>query len=195
MSDENGSKPAQNGEVKIMHVPTRFAALASRPNGMSRDEALDRADTFIENIEPKYLEWVERDLAKLTEVVDFIHKAKSMSKEDYQSAYRKSNHIRDLGGTFSYDLITVVADSMSELLFRLGEAERYDQAALVAHMNALCLVCSSQFKGVKPDAVGDLIGSLQKLVAKYSDPDAELKEAEQRRREEWEKLKAQKEDG
>lgn len=195
MSDENGSKPAQNGEVKIMHVQTRFAALASRPNGMSRDEALDRADTFIENIEPKYLEWVERDLAKLTEVVDLIHKAKSMSKEDYQSAYRKSNHIRDLGGTFSYDLITVVADSMSELLFRLGEAERYDQAALVAHMNALRLVCSSQFKGVKPDAVGDLIGSLQKLVAKYSDPDAELKEAEQRRRKEWEKLKAQKEDG
>ena len=195
MSDENGSKPAQNGEVKIMHVQTRFAALASRPNGMSRDEALDRADTFIENIEPKYLEWVERDLAKLTEVVDLIHKAKSMSKEDYQSAYRKSNHIRDLGGTFSYDLITVVADSMSELLFRLGEAERYDQAALVAHMDAFRLVCSSQFKGVKPDAVGDLIGSLQKLVAKYSDPDAELKEAEQRRRKEWEKLKAQKEDG
>ncbi len=169
-------------EVKIMHVQTRFTTMTNRKGGMSREEAVERAETFVEQAVEKYPDWVDADMRALVAIVARIKKEGGFTKETYDEAYRGAGRVRDLGGTFGYELTTKVGDSLCELIFRLAEGGLHSQEALVTHMNALRLVCTPQFRGVPAASLADLMDSLKKLVNKYPDPDAELKRAEAERR-------------
>jgi hypothetical protein len=175
-------KPAEKPEVKIMHVQTRFTTMANRRGGMDRDEALERAETFVENVEEKYPDWVDKDMKELAKVVAQIKAEGGFTKDSYDSAYRGACRVRDLGGTFGYELTTAVGDSLCELIFRLAEGNLHSQDALDTHMNALKLVCTPQFRGAPVSSLTDLTDSLAKLVNNYPDPDAQLKREEAERR-------------
>ena len=175
MSDK-GSKETAGGKVdrskvKVGDVKTRFGAIAGRPTRLTREDAIDAAEAFIEKVEPRYLIWAENDLNKLATHVDKIIKNRRMPEADFDNAYEKSNHLRDLGDTFDYPVVTRVADSMCELLARLHHAGLYNQEALDTHMAALRLVCTPKFKGVQPSAVKELLDSLRKLVGRYPSAD------------------------
>ncbi len=177
------AKETENtSEVKIIHVQTRFAAMAGRKGGMAREEAVERAETFVEKVEEKYPDWVDADMRSLVEIVARIKTEGGFTQETYDLAYRGACRVRDLGGTFGYDLTTKVGDSLCELIFRLAEGELHSQDALDTHMNALKLVCTPQFRGVPVASLKDLTDSSAKLVNKYPDPDAALKRAEAERR-------------
>jgi hypothetical protein len=175
-------KPAAAPEVKIIHVQTRFTTMANRKGGLSRDEAMERADNFIGNIEKKYPDWVDKDMKDLVEIIAGIKKDGGFNDETYQASYRGACRVRDLGGTFGYELTTKVGDSLCELIFRLAEGKLYSEEALDTHMNALRLVCTPQFRGVPVASLNDLMDSLAKLVNNYPDPDAQLKRDEVERR-------------
>lgn len=182
-ANENTSDgPVEKPEVKIIHVQTRFSSMANRAGGLTRQEAMDRADTFVEKIEEKYPDWVDKDLKELVEIIAGIKKIGGFSQENYDAAYRGACRVRDLGGTFGYALTTKVGDSLCELIFRLAEGSLYSQEALDTHMNALKLVCTPQFRGVPVASLQELIDSLGKLVNNYPDPDAKLKREEAERR-------------
>ena len=186
MSDENsdgaGAPKSDAPEVKIMHVQTRFTTMANRKGGMSREEALERAETFVENIAEKYPDWVDKDMRALVEIVAWIKAEGGFTKETCDLAYRGACRVRDLGGTFGYELTTKVGDSLCELIFPLAEGKMHSQEALDTLMNALKLVCTPQFRGTPVAALKDLTDSLAKLVNNYPDPDAALKRAEAEKR-------------
>jgi hypothetical protein len=175
-------QPVDKPEVKIMHVQTRFTTLANRKGGMTREAAMERAETFVENIGEKYPDWVDKDMKTLIEIIAGIKAKGGFDKESYDAAYRGACRVRDLGGTFGYELTTRVGDSLCELIFRLAEGSLYSQEALDTHMNALKLVCTPQFRGVPAASLKDLTDSLGKLVNNYPDPDAQLKRAEAEKR-------------
>jgi hypothetical protein len=182
-ANENASdEPADKTEVKIMHVQTRFSSMANRAGGITRQEAMERAETFVEKIEEKYPDWVDKDMKELVAIIAGINKNGGFSQETYDAAYRGACRVRDLGGTFGYELTTKVGDSLCELIFRLAEGKMYSQEALDTHVNALKLVCTPQFRGVPVTALQELIDSLGKLVNNYPDPDAKLKREEAERR-------------
>jgi hypothetical protein len=178
----DSDQAADKTEVKVMHVQTRFTTMATRTGGMARKEAMDRADTFVEKIAEKYPDWVDKDMKVLVEIIARIKSEGGFTQETYDDAYRGSCRVRDLGGTFGYELTTKVGDSLCELIFRLAEGKLYSQEALDTHMNALRLVCTPQFRGVPVSSLTDLTDSLAKLVNNYPDPDAELKRADAERR-------------
>lgn len=169
-------------EVKVMHVQTRFTTMATRKGGMTRQEAMNRADTFVEKIEEKYPDWVNKDMVELVKIITEIKKHGGFTQETYDSAYRGACRVRDLGGTFGFDLTTKVGDSLCELIFRLAEGKLYSQEALDTHMNALRLVCTPQFRGVPVSSLSELTDSLARLVNNYPDPDAHLKRQEAEKR-------------
>lgn len=175
-------KPPASPEVKVIHVQTRFTTMANRKGGMSREDAMQRAETFVETVEQKYPEWVDKDLTTLMGIIAQIKKEGGFTPESYDAAYRGACRVRDLGGTFGYDLTTKVGDSLCELIFRLAEGDLYSEEALDTHMNALRLVCTPQFRGVPISSLKDLTDSLAKLVNNYPDPDAKLKREEMEKR-------------
>jgi len=178
MTDDKPKRPAKpsptgQGKVQIVQVQTRFGKMAGKPGRMTRNEAIGAADAYIEQIEPRYLIWAENDLKELIEITDQVFKESRLG-EHFHGAYRKANHLRDLGDTFDYPVITRVADSMCELLMRLHDAGVYNREALETHMAALRLVCTARFKGVQPGSVKELLDSLHKLVNRYDNPDARM---------------------
>lgn len=182
LPDESSGDARDKPEVKIMHVQTRFAAMASRQGGMPRSDALGRAETFIGNIEGKYPAWVNKDMEMLVAQFDQVHAEEGFTVETHEKTYRLAGRIRDLGGTFGYNLTTSVGDSMCELIFRLAEGQTYSRDAIDAHVNALHIVCTPQFKGVPLSSVSELIDSLSKMVNGFPDPDAVFKAKKERER-------------
>lgn len=182
-TDDDGSdNGGEKTEVTGMNVVTRFSAMANRPGGMPRDDALSRAETFIANIEVRYPEWVKSDMTKLVAQVEQIHVDEAFTDETHEAIYRQAGRIRDLGGTFGYDLTTRVGDSLCELIHRLAEGDHYSREALDAHIEALKIVCTPDFKGVPVTGAKELTDSLEQLVNRFPDPDAALKAKRQSER-------------
>jgi hypothetical protein len=161
---------------------SRFAIIARRAGGLSREKALARADGSIEKLEAKYLGWVARDLLILEGQVNAIHQVEGTNDEDMEAAYIKAAEIRDLGATFDFPLTTEVADGLCELLHRFRHAGMYGHAALQTHLAALQLVCTEAFKGKKAAEEKPLLDGLRRVLEKYppveSDAEAALRDDE-----------------
>jgi hypothetical protein len=146
---------------------SRFAVMARRPGGVSRDQALARAEATIDKQKDNYLEWVVRDLNTLESYVNAIHDHEGARDEDMEAAYSKTAQIRDLGATFGFPLTTEVADSLCELLHRMRHARMYRRGAVQTHLEALKLVCTEAFKGKQPNDEKPLLDGLGRVLAKY----------------------------
>jgi len=146
---------------------SRFAVMARRPGGVSREQALARAEETIEKQKDNYLTWVARDLGVLETCIQKIHEHQGAGDEDLAAAYSKTAQIRDLGATFGFPLTTEVADSLCELLHRMRHARTYGRGALQTHLEALKLVCTEAFKGKQANDEKPLLDGLGHVLAKY----------------------------
>ncbi|WP_430398907.1 hypothetical protein [Ferrovibrio sp.] len=150
----------------LLTITSRFARLAKREGGKSAAEALQAAESFIEDKQEKYFGWVTADLERLNKLLSLLD-ADPASDKASEAAYRKAVHIRDLGSSFGHAIITEVADSLCELLYRFRMNRIYNPEAVAAHRSALKLVCTMQFSTLPADAGLTLQDGLRKVVAKY----------------------------
>lgn len=155
---------------------TRFTQLAQRKSKLSREDIIRQGEAAVAEMKPAYLEWVDGFLAELDEIIAGTEGAEDFADNRYRRAYDLSNQVRNLGETFEYAAATQVANSFCELLFRLGEGRIFDKAALVEHLNALKLVCTPRFAESSAEGLDGLLAMLGRLVQRYPDPDAALRE-------------------
>lgn len=154
-------------ESRRIEKTSRFAVMAQRPGGISREKALARAEESVQNLTAAYLEWVARDLLTLDKLIEAIHEHEGARDDDMEAAYTKTAQIRDLGGTFGFPLTTEVADGLCELIHRLRHARMYGREALQAHFEALKLVCTEPYRGKQANDEKPLLDGLGRVLAKY----------------------------
>lgn len=150
----------------LLTITSRFARLAKREGGKTAAEALQAAESFIETQQEKYFGWVTADLERLNKLLTLLDADPENDKAS-EAAYRKALHIRDLGSSFGHAIITEVADSLCELLYRFRMNRIYNHEAVAAHSAALKLVCTMHFSTMPPEAAPVLLDGLRKVVAKY----------------------------
>jgi hypothetical protein len=154
-------------EVRIVPVKSRFAMLALRDGGKPATALISAAENFLKNERGRYHAWVNDALLALDATLEELP---GTIPEALQAAYGQALQIRDLGGTFGATLVTEVADSLCELLYRLHSAGLYSSEAIATHQAVLRLVCAAD-QGITPPADGALLlGGLRKIVAKYPRP-------------------------
>lgn len=163
---------ADTPKVQKKDGSTRFHRLAKRAGGISRDEAIKRSDAFLNSVKPKYLEWVAADIARLELALKGIPGESVLDVSAIEAAYHKARVVRDLGETMGYPLITVVANSLCELLHRFQKAEIYNPAAVDTHFWSLLLVSSTDYEKTSEAATKDLLMGLQKVVELFPPVDA-----------------------
>jgi len=154
-------------DTRRIEKTSRFAVMARRPGGISREKALARAEESVENLKADYLEWVARDLRALENLINAIHEHEGARDDDMEAAYTKTAQIRDLGGTFEFPLTTEVADGLCELIHRLRHAGMYSRDALQTQFGALKLVCTEAYKGKQANDEKTLLDGLKRVLAKY----------------------------
>lgn len=146
---------------------SRFASMAGRPGGVSQETAIATADRTLEEMKPRYLDWVARDLQALERLVAKVTTAPGAAPEGLDAVYTKASQIRDLGATFDFSLTTEVADRLCELVHRLRNAGIYGAEAVMTHLAALQLVCTESYRGRRAGDEQALLDGLSKVVAKF----------------------------
>jgi hypothetical protein len=164
--------------VRIIAVKSRLSLLAGNAGGKSAAALIAAADGFIQAERGRFLEWVAGDLGALETLLSRLHDSSGSDTATAAAAYRKASEIRDLGGTFGYQRITDIADSLCELLYRLREAGLYSRDAIAMHEAALRLVCTTAAQ--PPDAAArEMLAGLRRIVEKYPRPSAAGSDAAQ----------------
>ena len=155
---------AESPKVVKKDGATRFHRLAKRAGGISRDEAIKRSDTFLETAKSKYHEWVAEDVQRLEKALAALRGQTVPDPEALENAYHRTRVIRDLGDTMGYPLITVVADSLCELLHRFKNANVYSEPAVDTHFWSLMLVSAPTYKGGEKEETDNLLSGLRRVV-------------------------------
>ncbi len=142
---------------------TRFHRMVKRDGGITRDDAVQKIQRFIDQLKPTYLTWLKTDMELLEVNVEVI-RAGSPGPDEWRKMYRQSCVIRDLGASFGYRSVTDVADSLCELVQRLESAGIDHLASIDTHVRALRLVGSVDADALTVTADHRLIEGLHAIV-------------------------------
>lgn len=155
---------AETPKVVKKDGATRFHRMAKRAGGISRDEAIKRSNAFLETAKSKYHEWVAEDVLRLETALAALRGQTEPDPEALENAYHRTRVIRDLGDTMGYPLVTVVADSLCELLYRFKNANVYSERSVDTHFWSLQLVSTPAYKGEAKEATDNLLSGLRRVV-------------------------------
>lgn len=158
---EGGDKSA--GEARVFTVETRFQKLARRPGGVSREKALENAAAKIEEIKPGFDEWLNKELQSLTDVVN---QARSGTPQPdwIETASMHCRQVRDAGTTMGSELLTFIANSMSEVLDAIIAGAECNMESITCHLDALSLARQQPYRNMKPEQVPELTAGLKRVV-------------------------------
>lgn len=160
----------ENPAIQVIHVQSRFSRVARRAGGIAAADAIAAAEAFVEGERSRYFDWVAEDLAALEHILGRVHESNGHDMAQADAAYYKTAQIRDLGGTFGYQIITDVAHCFCELLYRLKMAGIYNPDAIQAHRAAIKLVCGRDFGEMPAETGATLLAGLQRVVDKFPAP-------------------------
>ena len=151
---------------KIIRPPNKLSNKVTIGGPGAVDEAaLERAEQVISELSSSYIDWAKEDLSKLTLAFDEL-KATKDGDTALDAVFQISHDIKGQGGSFEYDLMTIIGDMLCRYIEGL-ENNVDDQSIEVIelHINALQAVISQALKG-DGGAVGNQLLSGLELVIK-----------------------------
>ena len=164
------AKPTKH-DARVFAVDTRFQKMARRPGGVPRQQAIERAENYIDELKPEFVNWLDRELQELSAAIEQAE-GDASDGSWHERAYRSSCQLRDVGTTMGFELVTFIANNLCRILevIKLGAA--YDRDMIKCHVDALLLVGTEPYRNLSPEQVPEMTGGLQRvfeLVSKFQD--------------------------
>ena len=126
---------------------------------------LARAEAVITDLAGEYLEWVEGDLAKIQKACDSLVAAPT-SKEPLELIYQISHGIKGQGGSFGYQLMTVLGDKLCLYIEKLEDVGAREADVIRLHIDGMRLVISKRIEGDGGEIGAELLKGLSSVTAK-----------------------------
>ena len=159
-----------------------FAAMASKPEIIKSpntlkskvkvdgpkavdQKVLARAEAVIADLAGDYLEWVEGDLAKIQKACDSLV-ANPTGKEPLELIYQISHGIKGQGGSFGYQLMTVLGDKLCLYIEKLEHVSAREIDVIRLHIDGMRLVISQRIDGDGGKAGAELLKGLSRVTTK-----------------------------
>jgi hypothetical protein len=156
-----------DNDVRVFPVETRLQRLARRPGGIPRSKALEKAQANVDEIKPGFDDWLENEMASLADLVKQAQSGKP--KADWAEALNShSRHLRDVGTTMDFELLTFIANSLCEMLDAMAAGAECDMESIQCHVDALFLARQPRYRGLRPEQVPDLTSGLRRVVEQVS---------------------------
>lgn len=108
---------------------------------------LERAENVIASMADSYLEWVKEDLQRIDEAYKNLSTASGDRKKEAEAVFQIAHDIKGQGGSFGYDLMTVIGNELCRLIERVDTYGEAEVQAIKVHIDALKLVIKSNMKG------------------------------------------------
>jgi hypothetical protein len=157
---------ADEENVRIFPVETRFQSLARQPGGVPREAAIEAATAKIEEMKPSFDNWVEGELQNLVEALALAQAGRPVT-EWLEAAERHSRHVRDVGTTMGSELLTFVADSLCHVLEAIEAGAECNLDSITCHVDALMLARKPNYRGLRPDQVPELTNGLRRVADRF----------------------------
>jgi hypothetical protein len=158
-------KPDQ--ETRIFSPHTRFQALARRPGGIARGEAIENAQAKIEDIKPGFERWLDEELTELSNAVERL-KSGEAEAEGIDSAQFHCNQMRDVGTTMGFELLTFVSNTLCMILDGVKAGAECNVDSIACHMDALLLIRQQPYRSLRPDEMPELVDGLHRVAESVS---------------------------
>jgi hypothetical protein len=175
-SSETGRATAQESaagvrtatpEARIFRVETNFQQMARRPGGISRDRAIEQAETEIAEVKVEFDEWLNRELSELATAFaaarDHPHDAERLAE-----LAGRSRQLCDVTATMRFELLYFIAASLCELLESINAEADFPVEPIVCHLDSLNLAARPSFRGLRPEQVPDLTKGLRRVAKRAS---------------------------
>ena len=94
-----------------------------------------------------YLEWVEEDLKRMDVAYKNLEQAETPRKEEADVVFQIAHDIKGQGGSFGYDLMTVIGNELCRLIERTESFGSAEVQAIKVHVDALKIVIQTGMKG------------------------------------------------
>jgi hypothetical protein len=161
------SKMAAKSDARIFTVETRFQKMVKREGGISRDKAIEQAQTQIEQAKPQFDAWAGGELKEFKSLMKKVEGTKA-SAEWIKIANFHSRQLRDSAATLNFELLAFISGSLCEILDSIEAGSECNMESIACHIESLLLAGQASYRHLKPDQVPDLTEGLHRVVKRVT---------------------------
>jgi len=135
-------------EMEIINPPNTLKSKVREGGPGAVDLAtLERAENVIAEMADSYLEWVQEDLKRIDEAYKKLAAASGERTKEAEQVFQIAHDIKGQGGSFGYDLMTLIANELCRLIERQDGFDEAEVQAVKVHIDAMKLVIQNRMKG------------------------------------------------
>ncbi len=154
-------------DVQIIKPPNTLAKVKTGSGRVKPDgQAIQRAEAAIKKIGEDFPTWALCDLEELDKALAAARIDPDRQEEYIIQIFRRAMDLTGLGGSFGYDLISQVGDSLKKFTESRSEASPRDVEIIAAHINAMRMVMDQDIRGDGGEVGRDIVDGLYKLTTK-----------------------------
>ena len=134
--------------------------------GVVDNEVIERAQHAIDNMTDEYLEWVQKDIAQIESALDDVKANTGDRSEKLQDIFKVSHDIKGQGGSFGYDLMTIIGNQICRLIEAADPQDRNLVEVIDVHVGAMKLIVSTKLKKTGGREGELMLAGLEKVCGK-----------------------------
>ncbi len=152
--------------VQIIKPPnTLMKAKISSGRATLGTDAIERAEAAIKTIGDDFPNWAQRDLDELDKALATARTNPNQQEDLITEIFRGAMELKGQGGSFGYDLISQVGDSLKQFTDGRTEANSRDVEIIAAHLDAMRRVMANNIKGDGGNVGRAIVDGLHKLTS------------------------------
>ncbi|MBB4286798.1 Hpt domain-containing protein [Roseospira goensis] len=161
--------PAFDDGVAFIDPPATLREKVQGGTAAVDGAALARAEAVITALRADYLAWAADDVERLARALVVVESAPPDIETAKGDLFRIAHDMKGQGGSFGYDLVTVVGDRLCRLVERIeGPPSAPQVQAVRLHVEALRLIIGRRMEGNGGPAGTDLVAGLDRLARKVT---------------------------
>jgi hypothetical protein len=114
-----------------------------------------------------YIEWATEDAARLAEAMTALSRSAG-DVENLRPIFQIAHDMKGQGGSFGYQLITVIGDKLCRFVETLEKVGIAEMDVIRLHVESMQLVIAKRIKGDGGSDGATLLKGLEMVVAKQS---------------------------
>ena len=157
---------SNRSDVHIFKPPNTLIKAKTGSGRVTLDtQAIQRAEAALKTIGDDFANWAPSDLDELDKALAAARTNPDRQEDYITEIFRRAMELKGQGGSFGYDLISQIGDSLKKFTDSRREANPRDVEIIAAHVDAMRVVMVEDIRGDGGDVGRAIVDGLYKLTA------------------------------
>ncbi len=157
---------SDRSDVQIIKPPNNLLKAKTGTGKVKLDmQAILRGEAAIRKIGENFPDWARSDLEEMEKALAAARENPDRQEDYIMQIFRRSMELKGQGGSFGYDLISQIGNSLKKFTESRNEANPRDVEIIAAHVGAMRVVMVQDIKGDGGKVGQAIVDGLYKLTA------------------------------